>query len=148
MRSFTDCCAPCPSATMAITADTPITMPSMVRNERSLLARSASKATRMVSANGMLAPSAAGACAPTATTRHAGHASAHALANALHVLRALGLDLGHAHQCHFLPFLDAVEHLRVVEVADAETHQARLESAGGLDEHHLAGSAPTAREGT
>ena len=32
MRSFTACCAPVPSATTAMTAPTPITMPSIVSN--------------------------------------------------------------------------------------------------------------------
>ena len=49
MRSFTALCAPVPSATIAITAATPITMPSIVSSERSLLARSAPSATRMIS---------------------------------------------------------------------------------------------------
>ena len=40
--------APSPNATMAITAATPITIPSVVRNERSLLRKSARTATRMI----------------------------------------------------------------------------------------------------
>ena len=75
MRSFTDCWAPRPSATIAITAATPMTMPSMVRNERSLFARSASTATCRVSLNSILpssapAASAAGA-APAWSSRYA-----------------------------------------------------------------------------
>jgi hypothetical protein len=49
IRSFTADCAPVPSATTAMTAATPITMPSMVSRERSLLARSAPRATRTIS---------------------------------------------------------------------------------------------------
>ena len=39
IRSSTAFCAPLPSATMVITAPTPMMMPSMVSIERSLLAR-------------------------------------------------------------------------------------------------------------
>jgi hypothetical protein len=45
----TEACAPWPTATMAITAPTPIMMPSMVRRERSLFRMSASKEMRMIS---------------------------------------------------------------------------------------------------
>src|SRR5512144_3187002 len=81
MRSLTDCWAPRPSATIAITAETPITMPSMVRNERSLLARSASSATAKVSKIGMSASSAAGAAAAAAGAADAARHAAHALAD-------------------------------------------------------------------
>src|SRR6059036_2431140 len=53
MRSCTDFCAPEPRATIVITAPTPMMMPSMVRSERSLLTRSASRATRMISPRSM-----------------------------------------------------------------------------------------------
>src|SRR5439155_13707460 len=49
MRSCTAFCAPEPSAIIVITAPTPMMMPSIVRRERSLLARSASSATRTIS---------------------------------------------------------------------------------------------------
>ena len=49
IRSFTAFCAPLPSAIMAITAATPITMPSIVSSERSLFALSAPSATLMIS---------------------------------------------------------------------------------------------------
>src|SRR4051812_14527490 len=49
IRAFTDSCAPRPSATTAITAPTPITTPSIVRNERSLFALKAPSATPIVS---------------------------------------------------------------------------------------------------
>src|ERR1700726_1104716 len=42
------CCAPWPTLTMAITAPTPIMMPSMVRMERSLLRAKARMAIRMI----------------------------------------------------------------------------------------------------
>ena len=45
---WTTACAPSPTATIAMTAKTPITIPSIVRNERSLLRRSACHAMRIV----------------------------------------------------------------------------------------------------
>ena len=44
----TCCCAPCPTLTMAITAATPMMMPSMVSAERSLLRASARIAMRRI----------------------------------------------------------------------------------------------------
>src|SRR4029079_4441511 len=49
MRSRTAFSAPLPRAIMAMTAATPITMPSIVSSDRSLLARSAANATRTTS---------------------------------------------------------------------------------------------------
>ncbi|MEO7998082.1 MAG: hypothetical protein ABI852_11590 [Gemmatimonadaceae bacterium] len=49
MRSLTAFCAPFPSAIIVITAETPITTPSMVNNDRIALTRSDAKATRMIS---------------------------------------------------------------------------------------------------
>src|SRR5262249_45364384 len=46
--SCTEACAPWPMLTMAITAETPMTMPSMVRAERILLRASARKAIRKI----------------------------------------------------------------------------------------------------
>src|SRR5512143_4104495 len=141
MRSFTDCCAPRPSATMAMTAATPITMPSMVRNERSLLAPRASRATPMVSPSSMSAPSSrrpGPARGPRAARRrHPRHAAADPLAEAVLVLRALRLHLGHAQQGDLVALLQAVEDLGVVEVAHAEAHHARLEPVRRLHEHDL-----------
>ncbi len=49
MRSRIEFCAPFPSATIAMTAAIPITIPSIVRADRILLARSAARATPIVS---------------------------------------------------------------------------------------------------
>src|SRR5574338_1280496 len=49
IRSWTAFWAPLPSATMVITAPTPMMIPSMVSSDRSLLARIARKATATVS---------------------------------------------------------------------------------------------------
>src|SRR5437764_939707 len=56
MRSCTDFCAPDPNAIIVITAPTPMMMPSMVSRERSLFARSASRATTMISPSSMALP--------------------------------------------------------------------------------------------
>src|SRR5690349_6556123 len=56
MRSWTAFCAPEPSAIMVMTAPTPMMMPSMVSSDRSLLARSASSATRMISPSSTSGP--------------------------------------------------------------------------------------------
>src|SRR5258706_15830681 len=53
-RACTAFCAPLPSATMVMTAPTPMMMPSIVRNDRSLLARIAWSATWKISPRSML----------------------------------------------------------------------------------------------
>ena len=144
MRSFTAVCAPVPSATTAMTAATPITMPSIVSSERSLLARSAPSATRMISPMSMdvsrglgcgSTPAAAGAATATATattaaaadrrtTRAAGatrtlllHAGdAGLLAQAIIVLLTLRLERRRGEHGDLLPFLHAAQDLGVVEV--------------------------------
>src|SRR5262245_24470123 len=110
MRSLTDCCAPRPSATIAITAPTPITMPSIVRNERSLFACSASNATWIVSPKSMLPPA-----SPAATAAHADarRAAAHALAQVVLLLRALGLQLGDRNERDLVALVQAAHDFRV-----------------------------------
>src|SRR5437867_8111344 len=124
---------------MAITAATPITMPSMVRNERSLFARSASRATARVSTIGMLAPpAAAGSTAsPSASARHAGHSRSHALPEAALILFPLGLRLRHAEKRDLFALAQAVQHLGIVEVAEPEPHHSGLEPIRGLDEDNF-----------
>src|SRR5260370_29721361 len=56
MRSCTAFWAPLPSATIVITAPTPMMMPSIVRNDRNLLARIAWSATWKISPSSMLGP--------------------------------------------------------------------------------------------
>ena len=48
MRDVMDCCTPCPMAIREMTADTPMTIPSRVRPERSLLAPSDARDMRKV----------------------------------------------------------------------------------------------------
>src|SRR5258708_37354148 len=55
-RACTAFCAPLPSATIVMTAPTPMMMPSMVRNDRSLLARIAWSATWKISPSSILRP--------------------------------------------------------------------------------------------
>src|SRR5438105_4245768 len=141
IRSFTDCWAPRPSATIAITADTPITMPSMVRNERSLFARSASIATVKVSKSGISAPSlpaAAATASPAATSAAdaAGHA-ADALPHVLLLLRARGLRLSDAQHHDLLALAHSCDHLRPIEVAEPEADEAGLDPLRRLHEDHL-----------
>src|SRR5439155_23090352 len=137
MRSFTDCCAPRPSASIAITADTPITMPSMVRSERSLLARRASIATENVSTIGTSDTSALLA-APAAlgpqTTRHA---AGRLFARLGLLLDARRLRLNESQHHHLLSFLHARCHLREVEVAEPELHAPGLDPGRTLHEHDL-----------
>src|SRR5882724_11680469 len=52
----TEACAPCPMLTIAITADTPMMMPSIVRMARILLRRRARNATRMIIARFIFSP--------------------------------------------------------------------------------------------
>src|SRR2546423_1299049 len=54
MRCCTCCCAPWPSATMAITAATPMMMPSIVSVERILLRASARSAIRIVAISSII----------------------------------------------------------------------------------------------
>src|SRR5258705_7147536 len=122
MRSRTDCCAPRPSATIAMTAPTPITIPSMVKKERSLFARSASSATETVPPISMLRPSAgtpaatptaaaaAGASAAPAATRprDAGYAAPEPLADPVLGIGTGGLGLRDTQENHLLSFLDPV----------------------------------------
>ena len=58
-------CAPAPTVTMAITAATPMMMPSIVSTLRIRLTRRASRATRRSSARGIVRPS----CAPAGARR-------------------------------------------------------------------------------
>src|SRR6266850_1625619 len=55
-RACTAFWAPLPSATIVITAPTPMMMPSIVRNDRSLLARIAWSATWKISSSSILRP--------------------------------------------------------------------------------------------
>src|SRR5262245_36181965 len=148
---------------MAITAPTPITMPSMVRKDLSLFARRESSATLTVSPTWSIrgsatatsaASTAAAATAETAAraaasarapaSGHAGHAASHPLADVLLRLGASRLRFRDAEEHHLLARLQTVHDLRVVEIAEAEAHDARLEAVIRLDERDLRAARPTA----
>ena len=83
--SSTRACAPAPTATMVITAATPMMMPSMVSAERSLLMRSARSAMRRVARKFMARRTAArcrerGRASPRASSGAFGASSHRALA--------------------------------------------------------------------
>src|SRR5687768_16297529 len=149
MRSFTAFCAPRPRATTAMSADTPMTMPSIVRKERSLLARSAPSATLTVSPISIgsalpaaattaagrrprrtgatrAGPTRAGAAAAPLAARRAAAERVHALPHLLVLVVALHLQRRGGEQRHALPLLDAADHLGEVEVADPQPDGARL----------------------
>src|SRR5688500_749305 len=128
MRSRTACCAPRPSAIIAITAATPMTMPSIVRNDRILLARSAPSATRRISPISTLPPSAArgaataaatAASGPTLLPLHAGHAAAGHPAEPLQLLLPALLQRRRGQDRHLLTLGEPRSHFRVVVVGDA-----------------------------
>jgi hypothetical protein len=137
-----------------------------VRNERSLFARSASRAIPNVSPNCMAylpgppapprapppptppappaparASRAGAACRRAAAQRAAGHAPQPVVA-----LLALLLQQRRAEERHLLAGLDvAAAHFRVVEVAHPGLHDARRPPGRVLDEHHRAAARTGAR---
>src|SRR5687768_7460924 len=127
MRSRTACCAPRPRAIIAITAATPMTMPSIVRNDRILLARSAPSATRRISPISTLRSSAAwcaSAAATTGTTTtlltlHAGDAAAGHAPEALELLLTALLQRCRGDDRDLFPLGQARSHLRIIVVRDA-----------------------------
>src|SRR5437899_1041934 len=128
MRSCTAFWAPLPSATIVITAPTPMMMPSIVRNDRNLLARIAWSATWKISPSSMLGPRRRRLRARRGLLLllHAGQPTdvAHAL---LHV--ALRVEQGRARQHqHGVLLTEPAQHLDVVEVcqARADLHRCRL----------------------
>src|SRR3954471_21610606 len=155
MRALTDSCAPRPSATTAITAPTPMTTPSIVRNDRSLLARSAPSATPIVSPSSIATsssawtPPTAASAAPARCT--AGGWSGLLLQSATGAgshprlqLVTLRLQNGRAEQRHLLSLLYTAQDLGVVEIADPDADRARRVFVAGLDEHDHASASPAA----
>src|SRR5687768_1955735 len=130
MRSRTACCAPRPRAIIAITAATPMTMPSIVRNDRILLARSAPSATLRISPISTLPSSAAwgaSAAAPATTagagtallTLHAGNATASHAAEPVQLLLPALLERRRGDDRDLLALGETGPHLGVVVVGDA-----------------------------
>src|SRR5438477_2940409 len=118
MRSWTAFCAPLPSATIVMTAPTPMMMPSIVRNDLSLLARIAWSATWKISPSSILGPRRRRrARRRLLLLLHAGQPAdvAHAL---LHV--ALRVEQGRARQHqHRVLLSEPAQHLDVVKVRQA-----------------------------
>src|SRR2546423_6370758 len=122
MRACTAFCAPLPSATIVITAPTPMMMPSIVRNDRSLLARIAWSATWKISSSSILGPR-----RRRLRTRwrgrllllHAGQAAAGDVAHALlHV--ALRVEQRRARQDEDGVLLgQSAHHLDVIEIGES-----------------------------
>src|SRR5882762_11730325 len=130
MRACTAFWAPVPNATIVITAPTPMMMPSIVRNDRSLLARIAWSATWKISPRSILGPRRR--LRPLRCGRllllDAGQAAASHLAHALlHV--ALRVEQRRARQDQHRVLLGQAAHdLDVVEIGEpgADLHWSRL----------------------
>src|SRR5688572_20887108 len=127
MRSRTACCAPRPSAIIAMTAATPMTMPSIVRNDRILLARSAPRATRRISPISTLPSpaawraSASGSAGSAATllALHPWDAAAGHATEAVELLLSTLLKRRGGQNRDLFAFGQARAHLGVVVVGDA-----------------------------
>src|SRR5688500_7905549 len=138
IRAFTDCWAPRPSATTAMTAPTPMTTPSIVRNDRSLFALRAPSATPMVSPSSMVWFSLLPASAPAPTsatgTGTAGGATRWRLLKPTRTLTGpdasllrvtLRLENSDSDQRNLFAQLEPVQHLGVLEITDAGPNPAR-----------------------
>src|SRR5262245_45500380 len=135
MRDCTAFCAPLPSATIVITAPTPMMMPSIVRNDLSLLARIAASATWKISPSSMLWPRRGrrGGLRPRRrgglllllkSRQSATRDTLHAL---LHVALRVEQRRAGQHQDR-VPLAQPVDHLDVVEIGEprANLHGRRL----------------------
>src|SRR3954451_1382296 len=131
IRSCTAFWAPVPSATMVITAPTPMMMPSMVSSDRSLLARIARKATTTVSPSSTSARSAG----RLLLLSHAGHrpTAGHPVGPVLHLLLRLHQARARQHQ-HRVGLAQSAHHLAVVEIGEAGPHPYGRRTRRALDE--------------
>src|SRR3989454_2387461 len=130
-RAWTAFCAPLPSATIVMTAPTPMMMPNIVRNDRSLLARIACSATWKISPRSMLGPG-RGSLRPRRCGRllllDAGQAAASDVAHALlHVALRIEQRRAGQHE-HGILLGQAAHDLDVVEIGESGTdlHRRRL----------------------
>src|SRR6267378_4898452 len=122
MRACTAFWAPVPKATIVMTAPTPMMIPSIVRNDRSLLARIACNATWKISLSSTLRPRGLRLRRPrlrsrlllqarqAAAARHVAHAL-------LHVTLRVEQRRARQHQDRVL-LGQAAQHLDVVEVGE------------------------------
>src|SRR3970282_263622 len=106
-----------PSATMVITAATPITMPSAVSTERSLFARMACSATMTVSPKSMLPPDLHPGPRPGAASHAGDGVTAHPRLHLLALLLRLH-QAGARQDEHGVGVAQPAHHLRVVEIGE------------------------------
>src|SRR3954447_11212293 len=135
IRSCTAFWAPEPSATMVITAPTPMMIPSMVSSDRSLLARIARKATATVSPSNTSARPGRRLLLLT----HAGDGTAaagHPIGPLLHFLLRLHQARARQHQ-HRVRLAQSAHHLAVIQVGEPGADPDRRRSRGTLDEHDI-----------
>src|SRR5262245_61008319 len=131
IRSCTAFWAPVPSATMVITAPTPMMIPSMVSSDRSLLARIARKATATVSPRSISARPAG----RLLLLPHAGHgpaAAGHPIGPLLHLLLGLHQTRARQHQ-HRVGLAQSAHHLAVVEIGETGADPDRRGARGALE---------------
>src|SRR5262245_40250785 len=133
IRSCTAFWAPLPSATMVITAPTPMMIPSMVSSDRSLLALIARKATATVSPNSTSAGS-AGRLLLLTHARHRTAAAGYPIGPLLHFLLRLHQARAWEHQDR-VGLAQSAHHFAVVEVGETGADPHRRRTSGALDEH-------------
>src|SRR2546429_4487952 len=137
MRSCTAFWAPEPSAIIVITAPTPMMMPSMVRSERSLLARSASSATRTISPNSIRL-----AGVGARLLAHAGQPTpGHVLEALAELLLRLHQRSARQHQ-HRVPVREPARDLDVVLIGEAGANRHGRDLVAAQREHDVP-SSPT-----
>src|SRR5262245_5802409 len=128
MRASTALRAPAPSATIVITAPTPMMMPSIVSSERSLFARTAWNATRTISSISIGSPLSRPPERWWLLLAHAGEhpAARPCLRFLLLLVEVVDQPGGRQHQ-HGVAVRHAAQHLGVVEVGetDQDVHRRR-----------------------
>src|SRR5437667_9909086 len=151
IRACTAFCAPVPSATIVMTAPTPMMIPSMVRNDRSLFARIACSATWKISPRSILGPGRR-RLRPRLRRRrlllHARQTTAGDVAHPLlHVALRVQERRARQHE-HGILLRQAAQDLDVIEIgeAGADLHRRRLAVLEGEDDvaRLLAGGAAEA----
>src|SRR4051812_1048287 len=135
IRSSTAFCAPLPSATIVITAPTPMMIPSMVSMERSMLARIDCKATATVSPRSMLRPRAPRGLGGLLLLPHSGNRAT--AGDPVDPLTAILLRLdqaGAGEHKNRVRLAHAIQHLAVIHVGQAGANPHRSNLAIPLDE--------------
>src|SRR5437667_4755160 len=130
IRACTAFCAPVPSATIVMTAPTPVMIPSIVRNDRSLFARIACSATWKISPRSILGPG-RGRLLPRRRRRlllNAGQAASGDVAHPLLHVALRVQERGARQHEHGILLRQAAQDLDVIEIgeAGADLHRRRL----------------------